>query len=142
MATLKQQKLAKGIVDNLAAKHPKTKQELVSEAGYSDLTADRASKDIIESDGVKETLVSFGFDPETAKGVVAEILIGGENDTVKLKAADMIFKVHDTYAPEKHDLTSKGDKIMTGESEIALLAKQAAQMLKEHDTDPTTTSSS
>lgn len=38
-------------------------------------------------------------------------------------------------APDKMDITSKGDKIMTGESEIILLAKEAAAILKEHDTD-------
>lgn len=39
------------------------------------------------------------------------------------------------------DITSNGEQIMTGESEIAALAKQAAEMLKKNDTDSTTTSS-
>lgn len=101
MATIRQQKLAKAIVENVARKQPLPKRDLVVNAGYSTKTATQASKQIIESEGVKESLVSFGFNPDKAKEVVAEILIGGENDTVKLKAADMIFNVHGTYAPKK-----------------------------------------
>lgn len=102
MPTIRQQKVARGLVDNLAAKKPATKQEIVENAGYSHKTATQMSKVIIESEGVKESLVSFGFNENKAKEVVAEILVAGENDTVKLKAAEMIFKVHGTFAPDKH----------------------------------------
>lgn len=101
MATMRQKKLARAVVESLTVKPTPTKQELVENAGYSHLTADRASKNILESKGVKESLVAFGFNEDRAKAVVGEILEAGENDTVKLKAADMIFKVHGTYAPEK-----------------------------------------
>lgn len=57
---------------------------------------------VLESDGVKEELIeTYGFDPEIAKQVVGQILVNGENDTVKLNAADKIFKVHGSYAAEK-----------------------------------------
>lgn len=101
MSTIRQKKLAKAIVEAVSQDKPPTKQELVLNAGYSENTADNEAKSIIESKGVQEELGLLGFDPETAKAIVGEILIGGENDNVKLKAADMVFKVHGTYAPEK-----------------------------------------
>lgn len=101
MATTKQKKLARAIIENAVAEQPLNKQQLVESVGYSVLTADRASKDIIGSRGVRSELVLLGFNEDTAKDVVAEILIGGENDTVKLKAAEIVFKVHGTFAPEK-----------------------------------------
>lgn len=102
MATIRQRKLAKAIVENLSAEEPLNKQELVVSAGYSVKSATQASKQIMETEGVKQSLVSFGFNEDKAKEVVAEILVAGENDTVKLKAAEMIFKVHGSFAPEKN----------------------------------------
>lgn len=102
MATIRQRKLAKAIVENLSAEEPLNKQELVVSAGYSVKSATQASKQIMETEGVKQSLVSFGFNEDKAKEVVAEILVAGENDNVKLKAAEMIFKVHGSFAPEKN----------------------------------------
>lgn len=102
MGTIRQKKLAQAVVKNFSLAKPLNKQELVASVDYSLLNADRNAKAILEAPGVNQELVILGFDPEKAKEVVSEILIGGENDTVKLKAADMIFKVHGTYAAEKH----------------------------------------
>lgn len=100
MATTKQKKVAELIVENLKIDKPLTSGQMLEKVGYSKGIAESPSR-VIESEGVQEELKILGFDPEEAKKVVAEILTGGENDTVKLKAADMIFKVHSTYAPEK-----------------------------------------
>lgn len=102
MPTIKQRRVAKGLIDNLAAKKPSTQKEIIEAAGYSPKTASNAATQIMQNEGVKESLISFGFNEERAKEVVAEILVAGENDTVKLKAAEMIFKVHGTFAAEKH----------------------------------------
>ncbi len=59
-------------------------------------------KVVLESKGVQEELAKRGFHPDIAREVVGEILLAGENDSVKLKAADMVFKVHGSYAAEKH----------------------------------------
>lgn len=101
MGTIRQQKLAQAIVKNIQAEEPLNKKELLVSVGFNKQTAEKNQKAVIESKGVQEEMIKLGFDPETAKQVVSEILIGGENDNVKLKAADMIFKVHGTYAPEK-----------------------------------------
>lgn len=102
MATLRQKKLAKAIVKNLSAPDPLNKQELVVSSGYSPTTADGHANEIIEQKGVQEELKVLGFDTDTAKGVVSKIMTDGENDSVKLKAADMVFKVQGDYAPERH----------------------------------------
>jgi len=102
MSTIRQKKLAHSIVENLQVNKPLNKQELVASVGYSDASADKKATEILESKGVQQELKKLGFDPETARKVVGQILLEGENDNVKLKAADMIFKVHGEYAPEKH----------------------------------------
>lgn len=100
MPTARQKKVAKLIVDNLTMDKPLTGGEIVENSGYGE-TMKLYPKRIIDSDGVKEALNDYGFNVENAKKVVGAILETGENDNVKLKAADMIMKVHGAYAPEK-----------------------------------------
>lgn len=100
MATLRQKKVAKAVVESLSHAKP-TGQKVLESAGYGK-SLQNHPKRVLESEGVQEELISYGFSSEAAKQVVAEILIGGENDMVKLKAADMIFKVNSDYAAEKH----------------------------------------
>lgn len=102
MPTIRQKKLAKAVVENLSREQPLNKQELVASVGYTPASADKKATEILASSGVQEELAILGFDPETAKQVVGQILTNGENDSVKLKAADMIFKVAGSYAAEKH----------------------------------------
>ncbi len=102
MATIRQKRLARATIENIQATEPLNKQQLVASVGYSEIVAYKKATEILESKGVQEELKKLGFDPDSAREVVAEILLAGENDTVKLKAADMIFKVHGTYAAEKH----------------------------------------
>ena len=100
MSTILQKKLAKAVVENLKAKKPKNKKELVASSGYGEVTADRHSKIILEQKGVQEELKKLGFDSDSAKKVVGAILRKGKEEN-KLKAADMIFKVGGDYAAEK-----------------------------------------
>lgn len=101
MATVKQKRVAKKVIENITSDKPLTGGEIVANSGYGP-SMKKNPQVILNSEGVKKELIRNGFDPEEAKRVVAEILVGGENDMVKIKAADMIFKVHGTYAPEKH----------------------------------------
>ncbi|MBI4151621.1 hypothetical protein HY496_01510 [Candidatus Woesearchaeota archaeon] len=80
----------------------KTQKQLLIDSGYARSTASFESRKIIESAGVQEALKLLGFDEDNAKRVVGEIL----NDNRKraqdrLNAADKVFKVFGTYAPEK-----------------------------------------
>lgn len=103
MSTLRQKKLAKALVENTQREEPLNKEQLVGSVGYSELSAEHKATEIIESKGVQEELKILGFDEDTAKRVVAEIL---DNPDLKpeprLKAAEMVFKVHGTFAPDKH----------------------------------------
>lgn len=52
---------------------------------------------------MKEALKDFGFSEENAKRVVGQILNNDSHDpNARLKAADQVFKVHGSYAPDKH----------------------------------------
>lgn len=119
MATLKQKKLAEEIVQNLSEGNKKTAKELLVSSGYSEKSAKSSSKEIIEQKGVQQELIVRGFDPETAKSVVAEILVGAEEDRDRLKAADMIFKVNGEYAPEKHINMNFNAELTSQEGELA-----------------------
>lgn len=103
MATIRQKKLAKAVVENINAAEPLNKQELVASVGYSDASADKKATEILESKGVQTELRKLGFDSDNAKKVVGEIL---DDVTVepqhRLNAADKIFKVNGDYAPERH----------------------------------------
>ena len=101
MPTLRQKKLADALIANSQASKPLNAGELLENVGYSKSIAEQPKR-VIEAPGVQEELAKRGFNPETAREVVGEILIAGENDNAKLKAADMIFKVHGSYAAEKH----------------------------------------
>lgn len=129
MATIRQKKLAKAVVQNLQAKDPLNKQELVASVGYTPASADKKATEILESKGVQDELRAYGFDTDKAKEVVAEILIAGENDAVKLKAADMIFKVNDVYAAEKRVNLNIGYEHT--KPEAIELAEEYEQRLKE-----------
>lgn len=100
MATQKQKKLAKAIVENATVDKPKTMKELVVSSGYDITTAEKQVPAILELKGIKEELAKLGFDESNAKRVVGQILNDGE-DQNRLKAADLIFKVQGSYAPDK-----------------------------------------
>lgn len=111
MPTFRQERLADEIIENM--KRPpherKNKKQMVVSVGYTPTTADVKAPEIMEQKGVKEALTQKGFSVEAAKRVVGEILEKGEKDENRLRAGDMIFKVHGTYAPEKRvDLQLKG----------------------------------
>lgn len=101
MSTIRQKRVAKDIAKNLIRPNPLTGGEIVEKNGYGP-SMKKNPQSVINSIGVTEELKKLGFDSEKAKEVVGEILIAGENDSVKLKAADTIFKVNGDYAPEKH----------------------------------------
>jgi hypothetical protein len=103
MATRLQKKLAKAIVEDVDSPRPKEKKELLVSVGYRESTAESNAKIILEAKGTKEELTNLGFSEEGAKQVVAKILYSDESkDHDKLDAADKVFKVHGSYAPDKH----------------------------------------
>jgi hypothetical protein len=97
MATLKQKKLAKAIVENLEGKETKTAGEMLEKVGYSQHLVKQPGR-VIESEGVQEALEEYGFTEENAKKVVSEIMLNGDVDpNARLKATDQVFKVNKSY---------------------------------------------
>lgn len=101
MSTLKQKKVAKTVAESLSHAKPLTGGEIVESSGYGP-SMKKNPQVVLRSKGVQEELMVLGFNSDTAKGVVAEILVGGDNDMVRLTAAREVFKVNGDYAPEKH----------------------------------------
>lgn len=108
MATIRQQKLAKKVVENYLVDKPLNKEELVASVGYSIPSAEHKATEILNSKGVKEALFQMGFDSDNAKRVVGEIL---NDETLeardRLKAANLVFDVNGDMAPEKHLVVTK-----------------------------------
>lgn len=103
MSTILQKKLARNIVENLKSKTPKNKQELVLSSGYSLNTATRQIPAVFEQKGVTDELKALGFDEYSAKKVVGKILLDEEVEPQhRLKAAEQVFKVYGSFAPDKN----------------------------------------
>lgn len=102
MATVRQKKLAKLIVENATRAKPLNKKEMLVSVGYTTNVAEVKAKDIMEQKGVKEELEILGFNEHSAMKVVEEIMNNKDYDpSARLKATDQVFKIHGTYAPEK-----------------------------------------
>lgn len=102
MATLRQKKLAKLIVENALSEKPLNAGQMLESVGYSKTMATAKPGEMLASKGVKKELEILGFTEEAAMSVVSEILNNKNVDpNARLKAADQVFKVRGTYAPEK-----------------------------------------
>jgi len=99
MSTQRQKKLAPKVIENLQKDKPEPIGKVLKSVGYGE-GLQNSPKRVLESEGFIEELAKLGFDPDNAKRVVGEILNTGE-DPNRLKAADMIFKVNGSYAPDK-----------------------------------------
>jgi hypothetical protein len=105
MATLRQKRLAKKLVEAVSNGDYDRLDTMLVSAGYDETTAKATPGRVIAAKGVQEEMRILGFDPETAKGVVSEILTNVEEKARdRLTAADMTFKVHGTYAPIKAEV--------------------------------------
>jgi Holliday junction resolvasome RuvABC DNA-binding subunit len=80
----------------------KSQGDIIIAAGYSPATKE-SPKTLLNTNGVHTALNEMGFNENTAKKVVYSILTNEKAaHKDRLKASDMVFKVHGTYAAEKH----------------------------------------
>lgn len=101
MSTLQQKKVAKRIVEAMKSDVPVTGGDILENVGYSKAIV-KNPKMVLESAGVKEALNELGFNEQSAKKVVEEIMLDSDVEpNARLKATDQVFKVHGSYAPEK-----------------------------------------
>lgn len=103
MATLRQKKVARLIVENATLDKPLNAGQILEKVRYGKVS--KQPSRVFESQGVKKELEILGFTENNAKTVVGKILLNEEADNMsRLNAADKIFKVHGTYAPEKKEI--------------------------------------
>lgn len=141
MATTKQKKLAKVIVANAIVDKPLNSSQMLAKVGYAETVAKHKQKDILESDGVKEELRILGFDEATAKEVVSSILKNeAEESKDRLKAAEMVFKVHGSFKEsekpqEKSTITYNFIQNTAIQADIKLLEDAIkTKLLNAHET--------
>lgn len=125
---------------------PRNKKELLVSSGYSVISATASAKDIIEQKGVQKELSALGFTVDNAKSVTTQILLNDkEQSKDRLKAADMVFKVHGAYVPEPSaPVTNIQNVFFDTKIQIAtkdyeaslkkLLANEPPQYIQEEDT--------
>lgn len=126
MGTIRQKQLARNIVDNaMGVRKFRTAADMLADANYSE-SAQLNPARTIENEGVQEELLALGFNPDAAKRVVAEILENTDEEAKdRLKAAELVFKVHGSFAPEKR-VTVNVDVAERPE------LQEAAKVLNEH----------
>jgi hypothetical protein len=133
MATVKQKRVAKLIIENSTLDKPLTGGQMLEKVSYSPGIQKQPSR-ILESDGVREALTEYGFSEDNAKRVVSEILLNEEERAeTRLNAAKEVFKVHGTYAAEKSttfNLNVEAD--ITDKTELDLLREQFEKQLKDN----------
>lgn len=101
-ATLRQKRVAKLKVENLNLDKPLTDGEIVERSGFGP-SMKKNPHVIMKSKGVLMELKAIGFHEDNAKRVVGEILDDHNNEPKdRLKASELIFKVHGSFAPDKH----------------------------------------
>lgn len=101
MATIRQKRVAKLIIENSTLDKPLTGGEIVESSGYG-VSMKKNPQVVLNSEGVEETLELYGFTEDNAKKVVSEIMLNPEADNnARLKATDQVFKVEGSYAAEK-----------------------------------------
>ncbi len=102
--TPRQRRAAKIMADIATGERTDIKNtgDIVIEAGYA-ATVKEVPHKVLDNSGVHMALEEYGFSEINAKRVVESILSSDKAaHKDRLKAADMVFKVHGTYAAEKH----------------------------------------
>ena len=124
---IQRQRLVQNIINNQKTQRYKNLVELMVASGFSRSYANSDGYLIIKDPRIQEQLVKFGFNELTAKAIITEIAFCGEEGN-RLKAAQEMFKVHGTYAPEKvehrgafyhllNQIQNNGEDLVTGKRE-------------------------
>lgn len=131
MPTTKQKRVAKLVIENSTMDKPMTGGEIVESSGYG-VSMKKNPQVILESDGVKEALVEYGFSEDNAKQVVADIMLNDRVDpSARLKATDQVFKVHGSYAPEKTTSTNLNVEVKLENKELEDIRVKYEKELKD-----------
>jgi len=131
MPTTKQKKVAKAMVKNMAKDKPDSAGQVLKSVGYG-TGLQTQPKRVLESEGVQEELQILGFTEENAMTVVSEIMLNPKaQDNNRLKAAEQVFKVTGSYAPEKKAVVNLNVEI--DNSRASQIAEEYEQKLKDEE---------
>lgn len=101
MATIKQKRVAKLIIENATLDEPLNSGQIVEKSRYSKSMVIKPGV-VINTQGVQDALEEYGFTEDNAKKVVSEILLDPkQRPDTRINAAKEVFKVRGSYAPEK-----------------------------------------
>jgi hypothetical protein len=130
MPTQRQKRVAKLIIENATLDKPLTGGEMLANVSYSAGLQKQPSR-ILESEGVREALNDYGFSEDNAKRVVAGILNEPKAaNKDRLKASELVFKVHGTFAPEKSINLNANVDMSTAPTETQEIAREYEEKLK------------
>ncbi|MFH1170388.1 MAG: hypothetical protein V1704_02420 [Candidatus Vogelbacteria bacterium] len=101
MATARQKKLAEVIIKNSTLDKPLDAGEMLENAGYKPGSVNYPRR-VIQSIGVQKVLHDYGFNEDNARKVVASVLLDENCDpNTRLRVADLVFKICDSYPKVK-----------------------------------------
>lgn len=133
MATIKQKRIAKLIVENVTLDKPLNGGQMLAKVGYAKSMHKAKVNDVLESEGVLETLTEYGFTEDNAKRVVGEIMLDPrQKGDTRINAAKEVFKVRGSYAPEKSQALNVNVELRKKDNpEINELLAEYKKKLKE-----------
>lgn len=100
MPTIRQEKVARLIIENAKLDNPATGGQMLEKVRYGKIS--KQPSRVLKSKGVKAALKEYGFTEDNAKKVVSEILLNAKvKPDTRINAAKEVFKVQGSYAPEK-----------------------------------------
>ena len=116
MATQRQKRLARLIIENAGVDKPINGGEMLEKVGYSKTMATAKVKDVLKSNGVLEELEHLGFSVEGADSVVKSLLYKGKKEETKIKAAQEVYKRLGAYEDTKQSAGKNLVIVISGES--------------------------
>lgn len=131
MPTIRQKRVAKLIIENSKLDKPLNGGAMLAKVGYSKSMQTAKVNDVLESDGVQEALRESGFTEDNAKKVVESIMLNERVEpNARLKASDMVFKVHGSYAPERNINTNLNIKVNPKDKDLIALRDKYEEELR------------
>ena len=102
--TQRQRKFAKALINNQLKDKPDNITYLSESVGYSKETARTQQKRVLQAEGTKEALKEYGFDEDSAKRYLSNVLNKPNKEANGVRACELIFKVVGSFAPEKKNI--------------------------------------
>jgi len=101
MATKKQKKFVRGVFKNVGRGEKKSLGKIARESGYSEGSSEQPGR-IIRAKGTRDLANKLGITEQFLLTCLKEDIKAKKGD--RGRELDMGFKIHGSYAPEKHEI--------------------------------------